>query len=61
MAKIASSVMIIKISIYNYIDKRIQDGMDAEETVSSSTPGGSTDPGDASQPDNTVAKIRAGL
>ena len=37
-----------------YIDKRIQDGMDAEETVSSSTPGGSTDPGDASQPDNTV-------
>ena len=39
-----------------YIDKRIQDGMDAEDEVaSSSTPGGSVDPGDASQPDNTVA------
>lgn len=39
-----------------YIDKRVQDGMDAEETATtSSTPGGSTDPGDASQPDNTVA------
>lgn len=38
-----------------YIDKRVQDGMDAEETVSSSTPGGSADPGDASQPDNTVS------
>ena len=37
-----------------YIDKRIQDGMDAEETVSSSTPGGSVDPGDSSQPDNTI-------
>ncbi len=38
-----------------YIDKRVQDGMDAEETTSS-TPGGSTDPGDNSQPDNTVEK-----
>lgn len=39
------------------IDYRIQRSMDEEPTTtnSSSTPGGSADPGDASQPDNTVA------